>query len=169
MKRNQIISFYFTIIIIIIGLFFLFQPKILPKVGFKNKKLLDTFIQKTINSKKIDVQEFWKLREFYCPGSFIFDKNKSTFLTYSCNILKSSDSFASAPTLVIPKEIKQKDIIFYNKNILIAKDKQNILISFITDIKTMEKANGFFDYKEKDKELVKGKYWLNQTLISSHK
>lgn len=164
MKKNQIVRFYFTIIIIL-GLFFLFQPKIKPKIGFKNKNLLDTFIQKTIDNKKIDSQEFWKLREFYCPGSFVFDKNETTFLTYSCSFLKSFDSFTTTPVLTIPKEIKQKDIVFYNKDILVAKDKENILISFIVSAKEMEKANGFFDYKEKDKELVKDKNWLNVTYV----
>jgi hypothetical protein len=169
MKRNHVISFYFTIIIIILGLFCLLQPKIKAKIGLKNNKLLDTFIRETIINKKINVQEFWKLREFYCPGSFIFDRNKPTFLTYSCNYLKSYDSLVSESTIIVSKEIKQKDIIVNNRNVLITKDKQDIIILFIVRTEEMEKANGFFDYKEKDKKLLKNKYWLDKTIIISHK
>ena len=95
------------------------------------------------------------MREFYCPGSFTFDKSKNPFLVYTCSWLKSEDSFTSA-----------KKFIEAKKSFNIKKEKNLIYISFILPISEMRKANGYFDYSGKDKKFLEGKNWLNKTVVT---
>lgn len=44
---------------------------------------------------------------------------------------------------------------------------QDYLLVFVLSNEKMKKANGFFDYQEKDVKLIENKYWAGVVLISS--
>jgi hypothetical protein len=173
-KNKKDIFFYFITISIVVILYLIFQPKLSSRFfGMRRTFLWNNFLNETIQKKKINSQSFWELREFYCPGHFVFDKGASLlpFLRYDCDLLKSEDSLTNLNNLsgyVNLKEIDPDDILFNTKNEIIYKNKKNswVVIMFLKSIEEMKTANGYFDYNEKDKELVENKYWLNATRIS---
>ncbi len=161
MKNNTNIAFFIITAALFFILYLLFQPKILPKLfNIRNDALLNDFVSKTEKTKTIDVQAFWKMREFYCPGSFVFDKTKNPFLTYQCGWMKSEDYLISQD---------KKNVLFPKEQVRISKDAKTIQISFVVPLSEMKKAVGYFDYNEKDKELVKDKYWIDTTTVFSQK
>jgi len=105
------------------------------------------------------------MREFYCPGSLVFRKNKNPFLTYKCKSLISNDYLFSQNTLPNITDIDPNHVFLKTDTLLIYKDGQKIIISFLVPTEEMQKAIGYFDYNEKDKDLVKGKYWVDETII----
>lgn len=167
MKIDKNSVFSIITVAIVIVLFVLFQPKILPKLfGIRNQALLNHFTADTLKTKQINVQEFWKLREFYCPESFVFDKTKNPFLVYSCKWLHSEDSLVTSALLPNDQNPELKTVLLQTADISIYKTSKNLVISFIASGDEMQKANGFFDYAGKDKEYVKGKNWLDITEVS---
>lgn len=104
------------------------------------------------------------MREFYCPGAFKFDKTKEPFLTYSCKWFNSKDYLTTSSTLQLI-EVSQKNILAKGKNFTIYKNGSSIIITFIASNEDMQRAVGFFDYKEKDKKLTENKNWLDFTII----
>ncbi len=60
----------------------------------------------------------------------------------------------------------KKNVLFPKEQVRISKDAKTMQISFVVPVTEMKKAIGYFDYNEKDKELVKDKYWMDITLIS---
>lgn len=150
----------------------MFVPKIAVRIfPIKKTALWKSFVAKTIADKKIDPKAFWEFREFYCPGYFRFNRNASSspFLEYNCDALKSSDSFTLQNTIAPFLQEQPQDIIFQNDSSIIFQKQNTAFIIFILPVEEMEKANGFFDYKEKDKELVKGKFWVNITSVTLNK
>lgn len=139
----------------------------------------------------IDVKEFWKFREFYSPGSFTFNRNglkendrsvsisninllRSNneyliFLKYESGKVESTDILTTVKSLdsyLKNSQIKKMKVISQGRNyVLLKQDTKNDILIFLVDEAEMESANGFFDFREKDKELVKGKYWLDISLI----
>lgn len=166
MKINKNSVFYIITAVGIIILYLLLQPKILSKLfAIRNPSLLNAFITKTVETKKIDVQAFWKMREFYCPGSFTYDKAKNPFLKYSCQWLQSEDFLSTDSKLNIEK-INKNNVLLQTDTVLIYKDTKKIRIEFLASSDDMKKAVGVFDYAEKDKELVKGKNWYDVAEIN---
>ncbi|MBI3366245.1 hypothetical protein HY041_01280, partial [Candidatus Roizmanbacteria bacterium] len=158
--------FYIIIAASILILYLILQPKITSKLfGMKKSPLLDAFVQKTLKEKRVDVQEFWRMREFYCPGSFVFDKTKNPFLSYQCNWLKSEDYLVSERKLGSLKN----NTIFEDETTQIYQENDRLIIRFVVSSDEMKKAIGYFDYNEKDKDLVKDKYWMDITTITLHK
>ncbi len=192
-KNHKDIYFYIISVLIIVTIFIFLQPKISMRVFlFKKKYLWKDFKEKVLKENKIEAQSFWKFREFYCPGNFIFNKkgiknkeflkkfkdknidfNKLSkeliFLEYNCSNLYSIDALVDFNDISqVIKNINPEKKIYKNKNDYIySQNKNKQMIIFIKPLDEMKKANGFFDYKEKDKELVKGKYWLNISLIQN--
>lgn len=105
------------------------------------------------------------MREFYCPGSFTLDKAKNPFLVYSCKWLRSEDYLTTSSILTNDYPLDPKYVLLQTSNILLYKTNQKLSITFIVSGDEMKKAVGVFDYLEKDKELVKNKYWLDKTII----
>ena len=56
--------------------------------------------------------------------------------------------------------------MYKKTNELIATSGNDTIIYFIKPISEMAQANGFFDYKDKDKKFLTGKYWYVYTIIS---
>lgn len=190
-KQNKENIFFFVVLLIIIGLFLVLNPKVSSTLfPIKRQMVLQTFINNTKQNNKIDSQKFWEFREFYSPGYFNFNKNGLTssqikaardksgvsinlknidrfFLTFTSPHLTSLEALVTTNKLtdvINTATFDSKSIIFSNNNTLIFKDK-NIHIIFLKSESDMQRANGFFDYSEADKNLVNGKYWLEVTTI----
>jgi hypothetical protein len=185
--------FFSLIIIIIVILFVSLSPKISSQLfPLKREAILNKFIDSTKQNGKIDPQEYWKFREFYSPGYFIFSKNgidkvlisktkekigikydekgvSLTFLTFSSPYLDSLDMLTARTSLdmIIDKsKLPTKNIIFSNKNCLIYKESPKIIkMIFLLSIDEMKKANGFFNYGAEDKTIMKNENWLNATVM----
>ena len=187
-------GFLVVILILILVLFTILSPKISSLLfPFKRQNILTEFIKNTKTSGKINGQAYWKFREFYSPGYFTFSRsgiNDSlsrkaikeigisydqkrttlTFLTYSSSRLYSLDILTKQSNLskiFDQRSIKKENIIFNGENgIIYEEDSKKIKIVFLISNFEMKKANGFFDYQEKDKSLVEGENWFNVTTIN---
>lgn len=165
---------FFTLPILIIVLFLLLSPKISSEVfSFKRHTVLNEFINSTKANGRIDPQAYWKFREFYSPGSFIFSKNTidKPFLTFSSSLLESTDILTEYSSLneATKTSVLKENIIFKGENSLIYKQDKNIIkIVFLLSNDEMRKANGFFDYNDKDKKITENKKWLNITTVKTN-
>lgn len=56
--------------------------------------------------------------------------------------------------------------VYQAPNELIATNAKEVVIYFIKPISEMKRANGFFDYKNKDKKLLSNKNWFVTTIIT---
>lgn len=122
---------------------------------WKRAKSLNTFIDKVQKTHNLDPQEFWKWRESYYPGSITFTKVASAntpHTVYRSKYITSYEYVVDTNTM--------GDKIYIKRN----KDTADIV--FIKPISEMKRANGFFDYNDKDKKLLEGKYWLVVTIIN---
>lgn len=184
-------------IILSIGLifsFFLFQPKLSSKLfPIKRIYMWKVFINKVNSDKKIDPQEYWKFREFYSPGYFLFKReglnkqlvtdnirliysNLNTtyiyrpFLKYNSPLLSSLDMLVNSNKItdfINFHKIPGRKILYKDgHSIIYALGDSNIKIIFLLPLAQMQKVVGLFDYRDQDKELVKKNYsWLNITDI----
>lgn len=187
------LSFFILILIFIIGLFIFLSPKVSSQLfSFKRQAILNEFISTTKQRSLIDPQEYWKFREFYSPGYFIFSRSgiekplisqmkekigikfienniDLTFLAFSSPLVNSLDMLTTKENLneiFDQKQLPNENIIFMNKNSLIFRETQNVIkIIFLLNGRDMKKANGFFDYTGQDAELVKNKNWFNITVV----
>lgn len=187
---------FFLILLIIITVSFLFlSPKISAELFvFKRQSALSEFIN---NSKTngINSQEYWKFREFYSPGYITFSRNginknllnetqekikikynekniDLTFLVFSSPKINSLDMLTKQTDLtsvVALQQLQKENIIFMNKNSLIYKESSKIIkIIFLLSNSEMRKANGFFDYLDKDKKITEEENWFNITSIKTY-
>lgn len=147
---------------------------------FKRNAMLNKFISTVKQTKKIDAQAFWQFREFYYPGSLVVDKKgikpppfispplwtSPLYITAFRSKLVTSDEFlvgyATASAYLEPN--KRYTII--GSDFAISESQKSMQIIFIKPIAEMTRANGFFDVKDKDAKLLKGKSWLVITEIS---
>lgn len=181
--------FYFlTLALIIISLCFVFfTPKVTSSLfPFRRDMVFNSFLQNTRKTNVIDPQKYWEFREFYSPGYFdvstkgidlqkinttlrelnasptnisvYFSKFNSRHLVSLEGLTKNS--FLSEVFNKNKTDIKK--VLFENSTSIIYKNNQNqTYVIFILPISEMEKANGFFDYNSKDKDLLKDMNWFN--------
>ncbi|PJC80938.1 hypothetical protein CO008_00470 [Candidatus Roizmanbacteria bacterium CG_4_8_14_3_um_filter_36_12] len=160
----------FPIILLIVSLFlvgiayFLLQPRVSNMVPFIRTLRLSSFIKNTIKNNSISVQEFWQLREFYSPGIIQFNKPNLTFT--SDRVVSHEDLIDKNLTLesLLPQS-NNWHIVYKKTNELIATSGEDTLIYFIKPISEMAQANGFYDYKDKDKKMLENKNWYVITKI----
>jgi len=190
---NSEIGFFSITFIVIVLLFLVLNPKISNQLFFfKSEATLNNFISSTKSRGLIDPQEYWKFREFYSPGFFNFSKNGvdashlnkakeiigisfnektafGAFLIFSSPKLNSIDMFTKETEISRVFDIpKKSDLIFINKNSVIYKsDSKTIKIIFLLSNQDMRKANGFFDYQDKDKQITEGRNWFNITSLTT--
>lgn len=148
---------------------------------FKRTKMLNSFLTKIDTTKRIDAREFWQFREFYYPGSLTVDKKgikdpasptiPLAYESYLFTVFRSSKitSYEYLVTkntldLIVPNSDEWKK--FPNSSLVYKSADDSISLVFIMPISEMVKANGFLDYKDKDKKLLEGKYWMVITNIS---
>ena len=162
-KRFQIIFLIVSLFLVSIS-YFLLQPRASGIFPFIREYRLKAFIENTVKNHHISAQEFWELREFYYPGTIRFNKP---------NLLFISDKITSHETLVnkntafidlIPKSIKG-NVLYEDADELIVSEEDTTVIYFIKPISEMASANGFFDYRDKDKKLLENKKWYVVTQI----
>lgn len=185
-------GFFILLFFITSLLFLILSPKISSLIlPIKRQILLEDFVNYTKTHGKIDSKKYWEFREFYSPGYFNFSRNGLNqalidkakqyinvdyntkaafpFLVYTSLNLKSIDILTSEkklPGIIDKNKLSINKVMFQNDNSIIYKTSLgNVVIIFLTGEEEMKKTNGFFDYQEKDKDLVKNKNWLNITSI----
>jgi hypothetical protein len=191
-------TFWFSIILLvfILALFVILSPKVSSLLfPLKRQTVLNEFISKTKAEGLINSQEYWQFREFYSPGYFTFSRTgiaeslaeKATIgigvkynqkevdlidLYFSSQKLSSLDMLTKQSNLnsiVDQKQFQNEKLIFMNNNSAIYQDgSKNIKIIFLLTNAEMQKANGFFDYTDKDKQITEGENWLNITSLSEN-
>ena len=184
-------------LIILLGVivinFLLLQPKISTWLfPFKRQTIWQGFIQKVEKDKKIDARSFWEFREFYNPGSFVFERDglsqkkvneqlNNLRISLSGNtfsipfLLYNSGKMESLELLVTTNELNKiinnlnitKNVIYKDSSSIIYKERENtVKIIFIKPTDEMVTANGFYNYRNKDDvKIYKDKYWLSISKI----
>lgn len=176
-------------VLLFIGL----QPTLSAKfIPFQQNGHLKTFWSQLLTTRALDPQEFWEIRDQYSPGIMEFNKTgvsknriptSLTLLASKINqqchplpfLVFNSLKFESVDFLVGSKCLKNLVIENQQSNYLIKtssliaykdqKDRNSVFLIFLKSESEMETANGFFDYKEIDKALVKNKEWLSISRI----
>lgn len=188
-QRNDL---YFILLLALITLvaFVTLTPKISSSLfPQKRDKVLNSFISKTQQENNLDERNFWKFREFYSPGYFDFNKNgldsekinnaekklkiafvdtatRSAHLFFNSQLVESIDYLTPASQLKEIVALPNSQAIFQNNESVIYKNAdESLTIIFLKPLDEMRRANGYFEYEGKDKELVQDKYWLNITKI----
>lgn len=190
---NSATGFSIILLIFIVILFIVFSPKVSSMLfPFKRQAILTEFIHKTKTEGKINPQEYWQFREFYSPGYFTFSETgvsesivnnvvKEIGVKYNRKEIDLTDLFFSSPRLnsldmltkqsslnrlIDQKQFQKEKIIFIGSNSLIYQENPRaIKIVFLLSNADMQKANGFFDYQDKDKQLTEGENWFNITSL----
>ena len=91
------------------------------------------------------------------------------FALFSSQHLISVDGFTTTDNLVNyidSTRLEKYATLFKNQSAKIYQNGREIIITFIATEQELKKANGFFDYGEKDKGYVKGKFWFNVTRLT---
>lgn len=182
-------------LIIFIALFIFLTPKVSAQLfPFISENRLTTFLDTSTSEKEISPRSYWEFREFYSPGSFIFDKkgisNTHTepvltnaevtlhanaqvtpFLAFTSRKLHSVDYITTANSLdqIIDEiTIDEKNLLLIKTDTerVYRKNSTTYVLLFLKSPDQMRTANGFFDYRIADKELTEGKYWFNVTVIT---
>lgn len=119
----------------------------------------------------LEIEKDWLFKKF---SSFLKNSRLISpwFAKYHCSSLSSleglTDNKFTLDDLLANQEIvggsvilrKENDFIFFQE-----KKSGDYYIIFLLDGEKMKKAVGFFDYGEKDVELVKNKKWFNVSFI----
>lgn len=172
-QKSNNLFFYIITALIIVFLYFALAPKVNSRFfAVRRSVLLNRFISQTKKENSINPQNYWQLREFYCPGHSFFNRNSAykggPFLIYRCDNFNSTDELVDKMGFVKhTKELSKinKNIIFQNNNEIIYQKNNKIFIIFIKPADEMKKAIGYFDYQEEDIKITKDKYWFNQTEV----
>jgi hypothetical protein len=190
-------AFYFLIFILISALFILFQPSILSSWSTQNQEQRwQVFVQHLQTQKRMDTKAFWEMREFYSPGSFMFnrqgfphdqqselftslnlpttlDQESRIVLHYEAPRFISFESLVSTKSAVAFSDAKATLMSRYpvtvqgDNYVIVKKDKETSIILFLANVNEMERANGFFDYKDKDLQLLKHVLWLDISEVTT--
>jgi len=186
-------------IILILTSFFLFVI-LIPKLSIRlfplfRQNQFNQFKNYLLTASDFNPQIFWRFREFYCPGYFVFNRQgidfygalsgfkyflrtandlNLAFAQYNCRYLNSLEFLTEKETLfdLLNKEkVSQKsNIIRQTKEFIFFQEKKsgNYYIIFLLNGEKMKKAVGFFDYQEKDRELTRKKNWFDITLLKNN-
>lgn len=181
-KNNTL--FLILLISIIIISFILFVPKISTTIiPQKSSDILRNFITDTHNRKDIDLQRYWELREFYSPGSFMYQPNGlpipnlqlltiarahteefKPVLSFQSPLTQSLGGYTSTNRLKQNTSIVQNKILLHTSTLNLSSYPNNeYLLIFLKPIDGVKKANGFIP-TTKSKE--KMDYWLEITKIT---
>jgi len=92
-----------------------------------------------------------------------------TFLKYDSDWIISIDNLTKTSSIDdFTKLVQYRGKILKRGNdyILIEQNSKKDILLFLVPASEMEKANGFFDYQDQDKDKVRGKYWLSISQIT---
>lgn len=198
MKKKQTENshnFLWILLAIIVISFVILQPKLSAwTLPFKRQMIWQSFIKDTQKNNKINARNFWEFREFFNPGSFIFERDglsqKQTndqleklnvslkkdvtslpFLIYDSGKMKSLEALVGNNDLnnvINNLNIDNKNIIYRNGSSIIYYDgNKTAALIFIKPTDEMVTANGFYNYRNKDDiKIYTGKYWLSISRIN---
>lgn len=192
MQTEKSRNFLLLLIGIIIVSFVILQPKISTwLLPLKRQIIWQGFINEVQKNKKIDAKKFWEFREFYNPGSFIFERDGLSKKQTSDQFKELGVSFTGAvalPFLIYDSgKMQSMELLVVNKDLnqllenlntgknIIYKDDSSVIyhnadktaeIIFIKPTEEMVTANGFFNYRNKDDvKVYKDRYWLSISRI----
>lgn len=157
-------------------LFTLLHPRISVLIyPHIRQQKLNAFISAIKLTDSVSSQEFWQFREFYYPGKIRVDRNglkDHTFyspppLTYPKQLLSFKSKYIESNEFIIEKNTSQMSALFAEgKTYRLVEYPDRFELFFIKPISEMSITNGFFDYKDKDKDLLEKKAWFVATKIS---
>ena len=127
---------------------------------YKRTSMLNAFLTTIQKTHSVDAQSFWELREFYYPGSLTVTHGAlypHPFTTFQSKYITSNEYLVTQADL--------STLHITNHSVHIDEGKDTVKLTFVKPIAEMVKANGFLDYKDKDKKLLEGKFWLVITHI----
>lgn len=184
---------FFGLFAVIILCFLFFVPKVASALfPFKRQMLLHNFMGVVQKEKTVDPQTFWEFREFYSPGYYTVNKtglsqnqiqiaeksigifltkqpNTNIFLSFTSPHLHSMEALVTTSSLgnvVNDQTIEKAKVLLAGNNETVFTDaKGDTYILFLKPVSDMQTANGYFDYKDVDKNIVQGKYWLDITKL----
>lgn len=189
LKLNNPVYFLVLLIIVITICFVIFTPRVSALLfSPKREMTFNSFLNKTKQEQKINPQEFWKFREFYSPGYFelkdqglensevqsaineigLIKPNDVIFTSlFRSKHSISLDGLTENETLDKVIDLNSiQNIAFQNDHSAIfTNNSGETIMIFLLPISEMKKANGFFEYDGKDKELLENKYWFNITKL----
>ncbi len=172
-----------TVAFILIFLFL--EPKIAARIiPYESQRLLTQFISSTERQKKINSRDFWRFREFYSPGSYVYNPNgvatppilvkRIASLPFTPSLSFTSPRLSSVgghtPIDSLPKQLQlpapSQEILLSTSTIFLAKEPDNAyLLLFIKPISEIKKANGFLQHESSADDKT-GNFWLDVTLIT---
>lgn len=183
MKKNFHFPHYtaFALVALLMLVLWLHPTTSVVVFPVKRAQMLNSFLANIDATKSIDAQGFWQFREFYYPGTLIVDKSgikdssspsiplayePYLFTVFHSSKIASYEYLVTKNTLdlIVPKSDEWK--IFPNSSLAYKHTDDSVSLVFIKPISEMVRANGFLDYKDKDKKLLDGKYWLVVTTIA---
>jgi hypothetical protein len=142
---------------------------------FKRQIMLNTMLTKIDKDKKIDAQEFWQFREFYYPGAISFNRTGLAeqspytfdpllkpflFTSFHSKYISSYEYLVTMNDLNYVVPFNEDWKLYLESSVAVRKRNNTVDIVFIKPVSEMVKANGFLDYKDKDKKLLEAKFWL---------
>ncbi|MBI4130367.1 hypothetical protein HY468_03560 [Candidatus Roizmanbacteria bacterium] len=161
-------------------------------------KSWEQFQQQLLTTGTIDSQQFWQTREFYSAGVISFQPgglspeffppqlqnvaslliqqyHATPFLYYNAPHFKSLEFLLDKEyektviDMILP--LYGETVHFKNERVILSEQnnqqKESLLI-FILPAREMQKANGFFDYREKDNAIVANKVWVVLSVITPY-
>lgn len=157
-------------------LFTVFQPRIsVILYPYIRQQKLNAFVRNIDLNESVSAQEFWQFREFYYPGQIKIDRNGLKYhafyslppLTHPKQILLFKSKYVESNEYIIDKDTSELVKIFSKgKTHKLVEYPDRFELFFIKPISEMSITNGFFDYKDKDKDLLRNKVWIVATRIS---
>lgn len=171
--------FFITVSVIIFSITVLRHP------SFSRQQMFSEFEDK-LKINQFDVEEYWKFRERFSPGSFTRNEENVDFFAnfritsvedeltplfyYESKNLRSLDALVSAsPNDVLEnfkKEFTGEIIAEGDSYILIKETEKEYVFAFVRSTDEMQKVNGMFDYKSSERKLLEEKNWYNATYIN---
>lgn len=178
-------SHFYGILAVILGVgLLIFHPSVSSRIwSWQRDRVYNHFVSQVQMQQKIDAQTFWQFREFYSPGEFTFNPDavgvyqtlrittlsgpETRLLTFTAPHLISNDSIITTPDIYQQKIANIPEPLYQDESSVIYEtDDNEVNLIFYLAIDEMMAANGFFDYLPAERELLQGKYWLNQTTLT---
>ncbi len=178
----------------VIVLFLVGQPKVASFLFAPIRQAVwNGFADRAQKTQTLDAQDFWKMREFYSPGSFVFRKSGLPpaeaagrlqemglslaahwypFLTYSSPRVRSIEGLVDDPKIshIVSLPRLSRCIIQRTDTVFCETAQGEHTIIFVKPLEEMKTADAFFDYAREDvRKLIKGKYWFAATLVRTGK
>ncbi|CAN5153188.1 hypothetical protein BH09PAT1_BH09PAT1_5430 [soil metagenome] len=185
-------SYLLVLSIILLGTFVMLSPSVSSTLfPSKHQAELYSFLDEIKKDNKLNPQNYWKFREFYSPGDFVFEKkytipeskispqiitnytkigeqaHEMPYLLFHSNKVDSIDALIDKKIDLTKLSAPDEQYIIANPTLLIKDMKTYYLLTAILPGRDIRKANGFFEDSSSDAYL-NSHYWLTVTTISKN-